>query len=65
MTRLRDQWTDGTNLEREVFFTSLRRSPDGRAKFDGCATCHEVQANGLSAPVITRPALPDRQRLSS
>lgn len=60
MTRLREQWTDGTNLEREVFFTSLRRSPDGRAKFDGCATCHEVRANGVSAPVITRPALPDR-----
>jgi hypothetical protein len=60
MLRLRDQFVDGTNLEREVFFTVLRRSPDGRTKFDGCATCHEVKPNANAAPVITLPSIPDR-----
>ena len=60
MVRLRDQFVDGTNLEHAVFFTALRQSPDGRQKFDGCATCHEVRPNGLSAPAITPPASPDR-----
>ena len=60
MTRLRDQFTDGTNLEREIFFTAHRKSPDGRTAFDGCATCHEVTLDSLASPVITRPALPDR-----
>ncbi|HWN95172.1 MAG TPA: cytochrome c3 family protein [Methylomirabilota bacterium] len=60
MLRLREQFVDGTNLEREVFFTALRKSPDGRAKFDGCTTCHEVNANLLAAPVVTQPSMPDR-----
>jgi len=60
MLRLREQFVDGTNLEREVFFTVLRRSPDGRAKFDGCATCHEVQPAAVGAPTITKPQMPDR-----
>ena len=60
MLRLREQFVDGTNLEREVFFTALRRGPDGRSKFDGCATCHEVKANSISAPSITPPSMPDR-----
>lgn len=60
MQRLRTQFVDGTNLEQQVFFTASRQSPDGRAKFDGCAKCHEVRAGENSAPIITRPALPDR-----
>ncbi len=60
MLRLRDQFVDGTNLEHQIFFTNLRTSPDGRAKFDGCATCHEVRARGTAAPVITPPLQPDR-----
>src|SRR6185295_12544392 len=43
MLRMSQQFVDGTNLEREVFFTVLRKGPDGRSKFDGCATCHEVK----------------------
>jgi hypothetical protein len=60
MVRLRDRFLDGTNLERAVFFTALRQSADGRQKFDGCATCHEVRPDGLFAPTITPPASPDR-----
>jgi predicted CXXCH cytochrome family protein len=60
MMRLREQFIDGTNLEREIFFTAFRKSPDGRAKFDGCATCHEVKLDSLAGPVITRPSMPDR-----
>lgn len=60
MLRLRDQFVDGTNLEREVFFTALRKAPDGRTKFDGCATCHQVTPHSVAAPVITPPSLPDR-----
>ena len=60
MARLREQFVDGTNLEREVFFTALRKGPDGRMKFDGCATCHEVRPNSFSAPSITPPVMPDR-----
>jgi predicted CXXCH cytochrome family protein len=60
MARLRAQFVDGTNLERQIFFNASRQSPDGRTKFDGCAKCHEVQADSTTAPVITRPSLPDR-----
>jgi hypothetical protein len=60
MLRLREQFVDGTNLERQVFFTALRKGADGRAKFDGCATCHEVRAHSTAVPVITPPSLPDR-----
>jgi hypothetical protein len=60
MLRMRSQFLDGTNLENEIFFTANRQSPDGRAKFDGCATCHEVKATAAAMPVITRPSLPDR-----
>ena len=60
MLRLREQFVDGTNLEREVFFTTLRKSPHGRTKFDGCATCHEVKAHSTAGPEIVRPHMPDR-----
>jgi predicted CXXCH cytochrome family protein len=60
MARLRHQFVDGTNLEAQVFFTSLRRSPDGRTKFDGCATCHEVTHGAANTPRIAPVSLPDR-----
>lgn len=60
MQRLRDEFKDGTNLENQVFFNDRRNTPAGRAKFEGCATCHEVRANAASAPTITRPSMPDR-----
>jgi hypothetical protein len=60
MLRLREHFVDGTNLEREIFFTALRKAPDGRTKFDGCATCHEVKPNSTAAPLITQPSTPDR-----
>jgi hypothetical protein len=60
MVRWYGQFKDGTNLEREVFFTASRQLPDGRMKFDGCAKCHEVRPNPVLAPTITKPAMPDR-----
>jgi hypothetical protein len=60
MVRWRDEFRDGTNLEAKIFFNAHRQTPDGPMTFDGCATCHEVKANGISAPSITRPFMPDR-----
>jgi predicted CXXCH cytochrome family protein len=60
MLRLREQFVDGTNLEREIFFTASRKSSDGRAKFDGCATCHEVTLNAAMTPTVTAVSIPDR-----
>ncbi len=60
MTRLRAQFIDGTNLERQVFFSTFRKGPEGRAKFDGCAACHELRANAFDAPMIAKPDAPDR-----
>lgn len=60
MARLRDQFVDGTNLEREIFFTASRKSPEGRTKFDGCATCHEVKSSFLAAPSIAPVSMADR-----
>ena len=60
MRRLRDQFIDGTNLERKVFFNASRHLPEGRTEFEGCATCHEVKWDSLAVPVVTRPLIPDR-----
>jgi hypothetical protein len=60
MARLREQFIDGTNLERQVFFSESRQSANGRTKFDGCAKCHEVKPNSFGAPTITAPSPPDR-----
>jgi hypothetical protein len=60
MVRLRDQFIDGTNLERQVFFTTFRKGPDGPAKFDGCAGCHEVRMSANDVPAITKPEMPER-----
>jgi predicted CXXCH cytochrome family protein len=60
LLRLREQFIDGTNLERQVFFTTFRKGPHGRAKFDGCAGCHEVGVSGSDVPTIAKPEMPDR-----
>jgi predicted CXXCH cytochrome family protein len=60
MLHLRERFEDGTNFEQKVFFNNRRSTPDGPAKFEGCATCHEVKPSGISVPSITRPSMPDR-----
>src|SRR6185436_12856674 len=60
MLRLRENFTDGTNLEAAVFFTANRKNTSGPVCFDGCATCHEVTGERASAPSVTPPAMPDR-----
>lgn len=60
MVRLRDSFTSGPNFEDAVFFAANRKNAAGPTKFDGCATCHEVQRTAVSAPSITPPSMPDR-----
>jgi hypothetical protein len=60
MVRLREGFETGESFERKVFFAASRNSPEGREKFDGCATCHEVKERATGVPVVTRPAMPDR-----
>ena len=69
MQALRDRMQTGEQLERQVFFTDGKGGPvvgmagndvSARAKFAGCAYCHEVVARGTSVPVITPPLMPDR-----
>ena len=69
MTRLRERVRTGELLEEQVFFGDLRKGPvagiagldgAGRAKFAGCATCHEVTPRANSAPRVTPPVIPDR-----
>ena len=69
MLRLRESARTGELLEEQVFFSNLSTGPvaaiagldgRGRAKFAGCATCHEVTPRPNSAPRITPPAMPDR-----
>ncbi len=69
MLRLREQTRTGELLEEQVFFSDLRQGPvaaiaglegGGRAKFAGCATCHEVLSRGSDVPLVTPPVIPDR-----
>lgn len=67
--QLLTQFPSAEELERTVFFTkdpykaSQQSDPATRAKYTGCAFCHEAkQAAGVSYPTaeITRPATIDR-----
>ncbi len=69
MARLRAQVGSGEQLEREIFFSNARTGPSarvagmdatGRARFPGCAYCHEVTASGDAPPQITKPVIMDR-----
>jgi len=69
MLRLRERTRTGELLEEQVFFSDLRKGPvagiagrdgAGRAKFAGCATCHEIAARAHAAPLVTPPVMPDR-----
>ena len=69
MARLREQVGSGEELEREIFFSDARTGPStrvagmdatSRARFPGCAYCHEVTARGDATPQITKPVIMDR-----
>ena len=72
MTALRQRTLAGENLERSVFLADARMGEAtiiagvkglARAKFAGCAFCHEVTPRGDATPVITPPQTPDRWML--
>jgi hypothetical protein len=64
--KLREQFGDGEQLERAVFFEkdpykSQRQAPPAtKANYSGCAVCHDVKADRNTAPAITKPVLVDR-----
>ena len=67
--QLLTQFSNPEELERSVFFTtdpykaSQRNDASSRAKYTGCAFCHEVkQAAGISYPMaeITKPVMIER-----
>jgi hypothetical protein len=62
----------GENLEQQVFFNTQRTGPvpdightgdQGRARFPGCAYCHEVSAQKEGPPRVSPPLIPDRWML--
>ena len=69
ITGMRERTLSGENLERSVFFADAAtgdatiiagRQGLARARFAGCAYCHEVTPQGNAAPVVTPPQTPDR-----
>jgi hypothetical protein len=69
ITGLRERTLSGENLERAVFFADAAtgdatiiagRQGLARARFAGCAYCHEVVPQGNATPLITPPQTPDR-----
>jgi len=69
MLQIREQVRAGEDLERQVFFNDAQTGPvgkigqldeRGRARFAGCAYCHEVKPVDGAAPTITKPIIPDR-----
>ncbi len=60
MRTLQQESRTGEDLERDVFFSTERKSLDGRPLYSGCAFCHEVQPRGAMVPKIVKPQIPDR-----
>jgi hypothetical protein len=71
MRLLRERVISGENLEQQIFFAgdpskqlAVGHTPGGvsaRARFAGCAYCHEVRTGGADAvPQIVRVTTPDR-----
>jgi hypothetical protein len=74
MKALRERERSGEDLEREVFMSNGRSGPvsgpsgahgAARARFGGCALCHEVAWRPNAAPLITPPLTPDRWLLGA
>lgn len=66
LKKLREQFGDGEELERAVFFEKdpykpQRQAPPAtRANYSGCALCHDVKEVRNAAPALTKPVLVDR-----
>lgn len=69
MLALRDRARTGELLEEQVFFSDAKQGPaaaiagldgPGRAKFAGCAYCHQVTPRANAAPAVALPVIPDR-----
>jgi len=71
---LRESTRTGEDLERSVFLSNGQSGPTtvvaghggiSRARFAGCALCHEVLATENVTPVVTPPVSPDRWLLGT
>jgi len=69
MQSLRERARTGEDLERAVFLSDGRIGPApvvaggggvARARFAGCAVCHEVAWRDNATPLVTPPRTPDR-----
>lgn len=72
MEALRRDVRSGENLERNIFFSDAQKSPvnrlggegrmpdEGRARFAGCAYCHQVSPGPGGVPQIAPTVTPDR-----
>jgi hypothetical protein len=69
LTRLRDDYASGEELEQRVFFGDAHTAPvanvvaqgnRGPAKFPGCAYCHTVAPSEAGPPRVSQPVIPDR-----
>ena len=69
MRDLRERVHTGEDLERAVFFSDAETGPApriaglssaARARFAGCAYCHQVTPRDTAAPLIAPPRMPDR-----
>jgi hypothetical protein len=74
LNRLRRQISSGENLEHEIFYTADPSKPlvtaantlspatlsSSRARFAGCAYCHEVRTGSGDTPIVASPRIPDR-----
>ncbi len=71
---LRERAKSGEDLEREVFMSNgstghtqavAGHQSAARAKFAGCAFCHDVAWRKNTVPLVTPPITPDRWRLGA
>jgi hypothetical protein len=69
MEKIQAKARAGEFLEEQIFFSDGKTMPigatgqldsQGRARFAGCAYCHEVTPQGEAVPRVTKPVLPDR-----
>ncbi len=69
ISSLRERTRTVDELERAVFLSDGRTEPvaavgrmggRARARFEGCALCHEVAWRENAAPIVTAPRTPDR-----
>lgn len=67
--RLLEQFSSGEELEKRIFFSNSTLGPQRRvgtvegstpALYSGCAYCHEVNADSLGKPRVTKPIMTER-----